>query len=265
MDWSLIVLAGIAGGFGGAIGFLMSNLFKSKTLKTIVFIVPAILCTQLAKIEPVKKFYKETVITSVPVLKALFHKKELTPFESLATKIFDNIKNSGDAEVKAYFTSKSNQEISTSIQAMTSRGLQRLGREDLILWNNLRGILISKDKKVCAGLWTGKLESQNIIDALNKFSPKELEQWYHITTTSIEYEVKQTPFQAPSDEVAGLGLTAIEEALGEEDSQRYAKGLENAETIDADEACYMMTKTIEGAKTLDEKIQEPFIRHLTSM
>lgn len=251
MDYISIIFAGIGGGLGGLIGYLISKKVSGKNMKTIVMIVPMILLSRVSSEIAKSQQFKDKV--SPPSRLELFARE--------STDTLKNNKNFTKA-----ITGLSQKEVSAFIQQKTQQGLKRLPSSELLMWNDLRIKMAAENKNICAGFWTGKLNSQELKNTLEKkLSDEELKSWFSVSMQAATLELNQNSYVAPPETALQQGIQLIASTMKEDEVSRFSNALQAGTNLEDEEACWTMMQLLEGAKNFNKEDQENFLRSLASL
>lgn len=250
MDIFQAICAGIGGAIGGALGGVFSSKIKSKNMKAVVVVIPAVISVQVFVGLSKKQEFRDFFITPSD-LELAIRKASRTLDENKAFK--------RETEELAVG------EVMLFIRNSTKEGLKLLTANDLDRWNRLRIILAKKDKKLCAGFWTGKIDQKEMLEGLNLLSKKDVIDWMEITTRAAILKLEnKSPIDFPEDSLQ-QGILAISKTMSPENQVKLSGILGAGANIDNDQACWALLALLEGQENLPEPQKEHFVRALSAL
>src|SRR5258708_3118709 len=179
MDWNQVLWATLGGASGGGLGALLSRLVVNKSLKQVLFVLPMLMLAQF-----------------VPRLMAQHPLLPTNKVERAARLSEETLRRS--PALAQLVQGKSAAEASALTQEKSHAGLKRLSPEDLVLWNRLRLTIAERSPVLCAGFWTGRGSSgQLIADTLNRMEQSDVDGFIGVSMRATLAEVENKPFEPP--------------------------------------------------------------------
>ncbi len=150
------------------------------------------------------------------------------------------------------------------MQKLVHDGIKRMDLAGLETWNRLRRKMISGSPGLCSGLWTGKMNEDNLFESFEKFSDQEMNEWVNFSIASAKSELNNTevPIITALDFQAGVKKIMIDHP--EEDRKRLEKVFAGGTTVGDDDACWAM-KTLLNVDKLEGAEREKYLRYISML
>lgn len=236
-----IIVGAIAGGVAGAVGYFLANKFHNKEKAKTLYVV-----YMMAIFFPLN-----TILLNVFV-----------PNNDFLQKMQVEMENNLSEESKKKIEEKNNP---LYVRTLSQKGIKRLNTENLFLWNHLRLELSKKSKVMCSGLWSGKINDEETIKALELFTPAELADWIKISTLAIESELKNTNYYRTSAQNFQESLKDLAEQLNEDDRIKFATISQQGPNANDEDGCYALMIIMNYIEKNKNQNAEYLARHLAEL
>jgi hypothetical protein len=253
MDLISILFDAAGGALGVGIGFLISQRFSKhfpgKNAKAISIVVPAVLFLSLSNSLSTNQHIRD--IISPP--------SRIEKLSRTATKVLTD-----NPKFKNAVSRMTQEQTHPYIQQLSRQGIKRLSFQELKTWNELRIALAKNSSSICAGFWTGAINSQELMANIDKLNDRDLESWVTISMTAAVLELEQKSYTSPPDSAFEDGLKLIASKLQPEEIDKMSKTMTKGANANNNDACWTMLKLLEGVELLPPQQQEIFLRSLAS-
>jgi hypothetical protein len=247
MDWNQVLWAALGGGLGGGLGALASSLVTNKSLKGVLVILPMLMVGQF-----------------VPRLMAQHPLLPTSKVERAARLSEEALRRS--PAFAQLLQGKSAAEASALIQQKSHAGLKRLSPEDLLLWNRLRLAMAERSPVLCAGFWTGRgVSGQLIADTLNRMEQSDVDGFIGVSTRATVAEVETKPFEPPQPTTFAAALPKIKEGLPVADAERLDQVLAHGMSAAPEDGCWAVKVLMRDSSRLGAPDKERFLRFMASL
>jgi len=254
MDWFTVVMAGLGGAFGALIGALLRIFFgkkiSNKTAQTALMVVPMVITLNVFQ-----------VISKNEKVHDIFIKP--TKAELVGRQILGVLKE--NPTVNGMISKLPESQIQSFIRDKSRAGLRRLSVENLKIWHDIRIKMAERNKKVCGGFWTGKLQNDQLLAVYDSLSEEELRQFVTVTANSIIGEFENRDYDVPPVTTLYDTLKAISAELSAAEQKRFRKVLEEGVAASEDDGCWAIMKIFEKSNTLQEQQRVDLIKALASI
>lgn len=254
-----VICAGIAGAvFGFTYSVIVKNLLnkkkslsKSRLVATTIGLIGYLLITLSTNNQAVKTFVMSKFDKHYEFKNEMI--KKMTPLldNPIIKKNIAKL-NSGDS-------------VNDYIQNLTRKGLKRLSKKELIIWNDLRLKMAKNSNMICSGFWSGKIDSDELLSTLSSLSRSDLTAWINISQTAAIKELNNEVFQKVSPEIFNITIKKIAELQNRGDQQKMAIIISqgtNAKDIDG---CWIIKTLLTGVSKIDKENRSTFLRYLASL
>lgn len=236
-----IIIGAIAGGVAGAVGYFLANKFHNKDKAKTLYVV-----YMMAIFFPLNLFLLNIFAPNDDFLQNMQIEMEKKLSEE-SLKIIEEKNN-------PFY-----------VKMLSQKGIKRLNTENLFLWNHLRLELSKKSKVMCSGLWSGKINDEETINALKLFTPAELSDWVKISTVAIESELKNTNYYRTSAQNLQVSLKDLAEQLNEDDRIRFATVSQQGPNANDEDGCFALMIIMNYIEKNKNQNAEYLARHLAEL
>lgn len=236
-----IIIGAIAGGVAGAVGYFLANKFHNKDKAKTLYVV-----YMMAIFFPLNLFLLNIFAPNDDFLQNMQIEMEKKLSEE-SLKIIEEKNN-------PFY-----------VKMLSQKGIKRLNTENLFLWNHLRLELSKKSKVMCSGLWSGKINDEQTINALKLFTPAELSDWVKISTVAIESELKNTNYYRTSAQNLQVSLKDLAEQLNEDDRIRFATVSQQGPNANDEDGCFALMIIMNYIEKNKNQNAEYLARHLAEL
>jgi hypothetical protein len=232
MDLERIVAAAAFCGIGGAIGGFIGALADRKIYgpqppgrrKSTVTTILAIVCG-LAAIFATGLEERVARLISPPTEINLFG-KDVLAIPALQERV----------------RGKSYEEARATLQQLVTAGLPKLDEHSMLVRAQIFAHLLAQaDTPLCAGLATGDVRGEGLMQLIAKLPPEERKSWFKTARTALELEVASPAppaGPAPTVEQVGTALHQLTAGLPREEGYRLFNNLGDMKKLPPEEACW---------------------------
>jgi len=155
-------------------------------------------------------------------------------------------------------------EVQIYVADLTRHGLKRLDFKNLKVWNSLRLEMSKTDQAYCASLWNGQ-DQAILAGALQKLPVRDLKKLMDVSNRAALLALKDDPAQVIDKNEIQRGLESIANNLPDNEVQRFRRAILGGMNIPDEEACFLMSRVMEGVGRLPPAQEESFLRAMTEM
>jgi len=153
-------------------------------------------------------------------------------------------------------------EVREVAATLTSAGLQYLELPDLQDWARIKMQMAERSPKLCAGMWRGRQDPSLGTRTLGELAEPDLRAWARLSAKASLHALEGSPPPSVSPDARYRGLEHIVSKFSEHDRQSVLTDMARSDLSD-ERACELMQMVLKGSRDLPADLQREFLRELT--